>query len=168
MTAGAVGRRQNPPSAAHSVSTMSPSTFPATDASARSPSRGGRSHRKVGGWEPVAPPPPTSSGGQLSGVRLSATRRCPSCWAPREGGPSAGPLGQGELLVASSSPHSCRVRPSAATAMMTLQWHGEAMTRTTPTCHSSPPPHWQCRRSTTAPATGLHRRRRHAPPPSAS
>jgi hypothetical protein len=166
MTTGAAGRRQNPPSAVRSVSTTSLSTFPATDASARSLSRGGQSHRKVGGWDLVAPP--TSSGCQLGGALLSATRRCPSCWAPREGGPSSGPLGQGELLVASSSPQSCRVRPSTATAMMTLQWHGEAMTRTTPTCRSSPPPHWQRCRSTTAPVTGLHWRRRHAPPPFAS
>jgi hypothetical protein len=38
------------------------------------------------------------------------------------------------------------------------------MTRTTPTCLSSLPPCWQRRRSTTAPATDLHQRRRHAPP----
>jgi hypothetical protein len=64
---------------------------------------------------------------------------------------SASPLGQGELLVASSSPHSCRARPSAATVMMTLRWRGEATTRMTPTCRSSPLPRWVRRRSTTAP-----------------
>jgi hypothetical protein len=36
--------------------------------------------------------------------------------------------------------------------------------RMTPTCRSSPPPRWLCRRSTTAPAMDLHCRRRHAPP----
>jgi hypothetical protein len=54
-------------------------------------------------------------------------------------GPSTGPLGQGELLVASSSPHSCRARPSVAAAMTTLLWRGEATTRMTLTSRSSPP-----------------------------
>jgi hypothetical protein len=35
--------------------------------------------------------------------------------------------------------------------------------RTTPTCRSSQPPCWRCRRSTTAPAMGLHQRRLRAP-----
>jgi hypothetical protein len=105
-------------------------------------------------------------GGQLGVVWLSATWRHPSCWAPREGGPSAGPLGQGELPVASSSAPSCQAWSSAVAAMMTLQWRMEATTRTTPTCRSSPLPRWQRRRCTTAPVTGLHRRRRHTPPPS--
>jgi hypothetical protein len=54
-------------------------------------SRGGRSHRKAGRRTPVAPP--IFSGGWLGGVRISATRRRPSRWVPREVGPSAGPLG---------------------------------------------------------------------------
>jgi hypothetical protein len=54
--------------------------------------------------------------------------------APRGGGWSASPLGQGEPLDVSSSPHSYRMRPSAAAAKMTLTWCREAMTRTTPTC----------------------------------
>jgi hypothetical protein len=166
MTAGVAGRRQTPPPATRSVSTSSPLTSPATSASAGNPSRDGRSSRKVGGRAPDAPP--TASGGQLGGARLSATRRRPSCWAPREGGPCAGPLGQGEMLVTSLSPHSCCARPSAAAVMMTLQWRGEATMRTTPTCHSSLPQCWQHHLSMTAPAMGLHRRRRHAPPPSAS
>jgi hypothetical protein len=52
--------------------------------------------------------------------------------------------------------------------MTTLRCRGEATTRTTPTCRSRQPPRWRRRRSLTAPATGLHRRRRHTPPPSAS
>jgi hypothetical protein len=56
MTTGAAERRQIPPFAARSVSTLSLSTSPATSAFTRSPSRGGRSHRKVGGWELIAPP----------------------------------------------------------------------------------------------------------------
>jgi hypothetical protein len=78
------------------------STLPATGASVGNPSRGGQSHRKAGGRSPDAPP--TASGGQLGGARLSTTRRRPSCWVPREGEPSAGPLGQGVLLVTRSSP----------------------------------------------------------------
>jgi hypothetical protein len=61
MTVGAVGRRWNPPPAARSMSTLSPSTSPVTDASAASPSRGGRNRRKVGGRGLVTPP--TASGG---------------------------------------------------------------------------------------------------------
>jgi hypothetical protein len=76
---------------------------------------------------------------------------------------SAGPHRQGESLVASSSPHSCRAQPSVAVKMMTLMWRGEATTRTTPTCRSSPPPRWVHRRSTTAPATDLHWGRCRAP-----
>jgi hypothetical protein len=72
-------------------------------------------------------------------MRLSVPRRRPSCWAPCDGGSSAGPHGQGELLVASSSPHSCRALPSAAATMTTLVWCGEGMTRTTPTSRSNPP-----------------------------
>jgi hypothetical protein len=166
MTAGTAGRRQNPSHVAHSMSTSSPSTLPVTDASAGNPSRGGQFRQKVGGREPVAPP--IASGGQLGGVRLSAPRRCSSCWAPREGGLSAGPHGQGGLLVARSSPHSCRARPSVAAAMKTLLWCGEATTRTTPTSRSSSPLRWVRRRSMTAPTIDLHRRIRHAPPPSAS
>jgi hypothetical protein len=166
MTVGAAGRRQNPPPAVRSASTLSPSTLPATDASAGSPSRGGRNCRKVGGRELVTPP--TASGGQLGGARLSATWRCKSCWAPCEDGSSADPLGQGELLDASSSPLSYHARSYAAVAMMTLLWRGEVTTRTTPTCRSSPPPCWVRRCSTTAPTTDLHWRRHHAPPPSTS
>jgi hypothetical protein len=66
------------------------------------------------------------------------------------------------MLVASSSPISCHAQPSAAAVMMTLQWRGEATTKTTPTCRSSPPPRWRRHRSTMAPAMGLHQRRRHA------
>jgi hypothetical protein len=84
-------------------------------------------------------------------------------WALHEGGPTAGPLGQGELLVANSSPHSYRARRPADAAMMTLRQRGEATMKTTPTCRSSPPPRWQRRRSTTALATGLHRRRHTLP-----
>jgi hypothetical protein len=82
---------------------------------------------------------------------------------PRKDGPSAGPFGQGELLVASSSPLSCRAQLSAATAIMTLRPRGEATMRTTPTSRSSRPLRWRRCRSTTALATGLHRRRRHTP-----
>jgi hypothetical protein len=146
MTAGTAGRRWNPPPASRSASTPSPSTSPATDASVRSPSRGSRNHRRVGERESVAPP--TTLGGRLGRARLSATRRRPSRWAPCEGGPSAGPLRWGELLVASSSPHSCRAQPSAVAAIMTLLWRGEATTRTTPTCHSNQPPRWLRHRST--------------------
>jgi hypothetical protein len=56
--------------------------FPRDRRRYRESESGGWSHRKVGRWEPVAPP--TSSGGQLGGARLFATRRRPSCWAPRE------------------------------------------------------------------------------------
>jgi hypothetical protein len=99
---------------------------------------GDRNRRRVGRLEPDAPP--TASEGWLGGAGLSATWRHPSRLVPREGGPSAGPLGRGELLVASSSPHYCHARPSAASTMMTLPWRGETTTRTAPTCHSCPPP----------------------------
>jgi hypothetical protein len=122
MTVGVAEQRQNPPPAAHLAPTPSLSTSPATGASAGSPSRGGRSRQRVGGQEPVAPP--TASEGLPGEAGLSTTRRRPSRWAPREGGPSAGPLGRGELLVTSSNPHSCRARPSAVAAMMTLRWRG--------------------------------------------
>jgi hypothetical protein len=62
-----------------------------------------------------------ASEGQLGGARLSATRRRPSGWAPRECEPFAGPLEQDELLIASLSPHSCRMWPSAAAVMTTLR-----------------------------------------------
>jgi hypothetical protein len=166
MTAGARGRRRHPPLAARSASMPSLSTSPATGASAGSPSRGGRNCRRVSGLDPVAPP--TASEGRLGEVGLSATRGRPSRWAPRKGRLPAGPLRRGELLVASSSPHSCCVQSSVAAATMTLLWRGEATTRTTLICCSNPPPCWLCHRSTTAPTTDLHWRRRDAPPPSAS
>jgi hypothetical protein len=165
MTAGAA-RRRNPLPAVRSASTPSLTTAPAIDASVGSPSQGGRSRRKAVGRRPAAPP--IFSRGRLGGVRISMTRGCPSRWAPHEGGSSAGPVGQGELLFASSRPQSCRVWPPAAVAMMTLRCRGEAMMRTTPTCRSSRLLRWQRRRSTSAQATGLHWRRRQAPPPSAS
>jgi hypothetical protein len=151
MTVGAMGRHRNSPSAARSMPMPSLLTSPATSASAGSPSRGGRNCRRGGGLEPVAPP--TASEGWLGGAGLSATRGRPSRWAPHEDGPPAGPLGWGELLVSSLSPHSCCARPSVAATTMTLLWRGEATTRTTPPCRSNPPPRWPRCRSTTAPAT---------------
>jgi hypothetical protein len=134
---------------------------PVFDTSARSPSQGGLSHRKVGGRKPAAPS--IFSGGRLGKVRFSATRRFPTRRTPHEDGPSASPLGQGELLVVSSNPHSYHAWPFAAIATTTLRCRGEVTARTTLTCRSSQLPHWQRRRSTTAQATGLHRRRCQAP-----
>jgi hypothetical protein len=166
MTAGAAGWHRNPPPVACSASTLSLSTSPTTSASAGSPSRGGRNHGRASILEPATPPTASESLPNEAGV--SATRGRPSRWAPREGEPPAGPLGRGELLVASSSPHSCHVRPSICATTMTLLWHREATTRTTSTCRSNPPPRYPRRHSTTAPATDLHWRRRRAPPPSTS
>jgi hypothetical protein len=70
------GRRQTPPPAVRSASMPSPTTFPATGASARSLSRGGRSHRKARGRKP-ATPPTFSWGRRLAGcgsLRLRCTR----------------------------------------------------------------------------------------------
>jgi hypothetical protein len=77
--------------------------------------------------------PLTFLGGRLGGVRFSVTQRRPSRWAPHEDGSSAGPLGQGELLGASSSPQTCCTRSPAAGAMTILRCRGEVTTRTTPT-----------------------------------
>jgi hypothetical protein len=92
MTAGATGRRQNPPPAARSASTLSLSTSLATGASAGSPSQGGRSCRRVGGQEPVAPPtasegPPGKAGPlRLGGTRpMGATRGRTVRWPSRAG-----------------------------------------------------------------------------------
>jgi hypothetical protein len=75
MTIGAAARHWNPPPAACSASTPSPSNSPTTDASAGSPSRGGRNHRRVGRREPIAPP--TTSRVSLAGrgsMRLGGAR----------------------------------------------------------------------------------------------
>jgi hypothetical protein len=76
--------------------------------------------------------------------------------------------GGGSHLARALSPLSFRAQSPTAGATATLQCHGEATTRTTPTCCSSRPPHWRHFRSTTARATGPHRSRRQAPPPSTS
>jgi hypothetical protein len=166
MTEDAAGRRQNPPPAARSALTPSLSTSPATGASAGSLSWGGQSHRRVGRLEPAAPP--TASEGQPDEASLSVTRGRPSHWAPHGGVPPAGPLGRGELLITSSSPHSSYMWLSVAAATTILLWRGEATTRMTLTCRSNPPPCWPRRRSTTTLAMDLHWRRRHAPRPSTS
>jgi hypothetical protein len=153
-------------SAVRSASTPSPTTFPAIGTSAGNRSRGGRSHRKAGERTPAAPP--TFSEGRLGRAWISATRRRPSRRAPHEGRPSAGPLGRGEPPDASSIPRSCHAWSLAAIGTTTLLHCEEATMRTTLTCRSSQPPHWQHRHSTTARATGLHRRRCRAPSPSAS
>jgi hypothetical protein len=166
MTADAAGQRLASPPAERSVLTPSPTTSPRS-----APLQG----VGVGTVEAIVKLASErqlllrpSRGGRLGGVRISATRGRPSRWAPCEGKPSAGPLRQGELLDVSSSPPSCRARTLAAVATMTLLRRGEAMTTATPTCRSSRPPCWRHRHSTTAQATGLHRRRFQAPPPSAS
>jgi hypothetical protein len=166
MTEGVTGRHWNLPPAARSTSTPSLSTSPATGASIGSPSRGGWSLQRVGGLESAAPS--TASVGRPDEAGLSAPRERPSHRAPRGGGPPAGLLGRGELLIASSSPHSSRVRLSVAVVMMILLWHGEATTWMTPTCHSNPLPCWPCHCSMTALAVDLRWRSRRAPPPSAS
>jgi hypothetical protein len=51
--------------------------------------------------------------------------------APHEGEPSTGPLRQGELLGAISSPQSCHARSPVAGTTMILRRRGEATTRTT-------------------------------------
>jgi hypothetical protein len=94
MTGDATGRRQNSPPAARSVSTPSLSTSPTTDASTRSPRRGGRSHQRGGGMESAAPP--TASAG-LSALQGRSARR-----APCEDESPADPLGQSEPSIASS------------------------------------------------------------------
>jgi hypothetical protein len=166
MIAYTMGRRLAPPPAVRSASTPSPTSSPTIDASIGSQSRGGRSHRRAGGLTPVAPP--TFSEDRLGGVRISAAQRRASCREPHEGGPSASLLGRGKALDVSSSPRSCRARSPATGAKMTLQSREEAMARMTLTCCSSRPPHWRHLRSKAARATGLHQRRRQAPPPSAS
>jgi hypothetical protein len=166
MTERAAGQRRNLPPAARSASTPSLSTSPVIGASAGSPSRGGRSRRRDGVLELDAPP--TASEGRPDEAGLSAPRGHPSRWPPRGGGPPTGPLGWGELRIASSTLHSSRTWLSMAAATMILWWRGEAVTRTTPTCRSNPPPRWPRRRSTMASAMDLRWRRRHTPLPSAS
>jgi hypothetical protein len=84
---------------------------------------------------------PDNVGGQLGGARHSATRWRLARWAPCESGPTAGPLGQDELLVASSTPLSCCAWLFVAAAMTTLWTCREATTSMTPTSRSSQPPH---------------------------
>jgi hypothetical protein len=165
MTEGAAGRRRNRPPAVRSVLAPSSSTSPTTGASAGSLRRGGRSHRRVGELEPVVPP--TASEGRPDETGLSMTRGRLSRWVPHDG-PPAGPLGLGQLLTGSSSPHSYRAWLSVAAATMILPCRGEATTRTTSTCHCNPPSRWPHRLSTTAPMMDLRYRRPCAPPPSAS
>jgi hypothetical protein len=94
-----------------STSTPSLSTSPAIDASLRSQSRGGRNHRRVGGWESGAPPTASGGGGGSAwqGVALCDSE-APFRLGVTRGGPSTGPHRQGELLAVSLSPHSCRAR----------------------------------------------------------
>jgi hypothetical protein len=160
------GQRLAPPPVARSASTPSLTTVPATGASARSWSRGGQSHRRAGRQTLAAPL--TFSEDRFGGARISAARRRPSRWAPREGGPPAGPLGRGEPPDASSGPRSCRARPPAAGATMTSRRREEETTRTTLICCSSQPRHWRHLHSTTAWAMSPHWRRHQAPPLSTS
>jgi hypothetical protein len=164
MTEGASGRRRNPPPAACSALTPSPSTSPTTDASAGTLSWVVRTIEKLidGSWPPLRPP---QGGSAWRGttfcdsevpVLLGTTRGRTIRWSSRAG------------RAASSSPLSCRALSSAAAVMTTLLWRGEVMTRTTPTCRSSPPQRWVRRHSTTAPVMDHHWRRRHTPLPSAS
>jgi hypothetical protein len=166
MTGGATRRCRNPAPTAHSALVLSLSTSPATDASAKSLRRGGRSHQRGGGMESSSPP--TTSAGRPDEAVLPALQWRSAHRAPRGDGPPAGPLRRGEPLIANSNPRSSRARLSAAAVTMSLLLRGEATTWTTPTCRSSPPPCWPHRRSTTAPAMDLRRRRHHAPPPFAS
>jgi hypothetical protein len=166
MTGGVAGRCRNPPFAVRSVSTSSLSTSAATDASAKSPSWGGRSHHRGGGME--SPAPPTVSAGRLGGAGLSALKRRSDHRAPCRGGPPADPLGRDEPPDASSIPRSSRAWRAPATATMSPQPCGEATAWTTLTCRSSPSPCWPRHRSTTAPAMGLRWRRHCAPLPFAA
>jgi hypothetical protein len=166
MTEGVTGRRRNLPPVARLVSTPSLSTTPATSASAGSPSRAVGTVEELASRSRSFLRPPQRVGLTRRGsLRLRGARH-----AGRHArvGPPAGPLGRGELLTASSSPHSYRKRLSVATATMILLWYGDATMTTTPTCHSNPLPCWPCRRSTTALAMDPRWRRCCAPQPSAS
>jgi hypothetical protein len=147
MTEGATGRHQNLPPAARSASTRSLSISPATDTSASSLSRGGRSRRRGGKVE--SPAPPTASAGRLGRVGPSALQKRSNRRAPCEDGPPADPLGRDEPPIASSSSRSSHARQALAAVTMSLRPCGEVTTWTTPTCRSSPPPRWAHRHSTT-------------------
>jgi hypothetical protein len=166
MTANVVGQCLASPPVVRSASTPSSTTSPVIGASAGSRSQGGRSHHRAGRRTSAAPP--TFLEGRLGGARISTARRCPSCWAPHEDGPSAGPLGRGEPHDASSSSRSCCAPSPATGTMTTLQRRKEATMRTTPTCCSSRPPRWRHLRTTTDQAMGLRWKRHQAPPPSAT
>jgi hypothetical protein len=166
MIEGAAGRSRNPPPATRSASVPILSTSPATDASTRGPSRGGRSHRR--GGEVESPAPPTASAGRLRGVGLSALQRRSNHQVPCEGGPPADLLGRDKPPIASSSPHSSHAQRAPTAATMSPRPCGEATAWTTPTCRSNPSLCWAHHHSTTALAMGLHWRRSYAPPPSSA
>jgi hypothetical protein len=70
--------------------------------------------------------PPTASMGQPDEAGLSAPQGRSDRRAPHGDGPHAGPLGQGEPLIVSSSPRSSRARLSTVAPMMLLLLRGEA------------------------------------------
>jgi hypothetical protein len=72
--------------------------------------------------------PPTASVGRPDEAGLFAPQGHPAHQAPRGDGPPSGPLGRGELPIASSSPRSSRARLSAVAATMLLLLRREATT----------------------------------------
>jgi hypothetical protein len=155
-----------PPPAVHSVSTPSPTTSPTTGASTGSQSRGGLIRHRASVRMPAAPL--TFLEDRLDAAQVSVARKRLLHWAPHGSVPTAGPLKRGEPPGVSSSPLSCRTPSPVADTKTTLQCRGAVMTKTNPTRCSSRLPRWQHLHSTTARATGPHRRRHVAPPPSAS
>jgi hypothetical protein len=113
-------QRWKPPAATCSTSTSGLPTSPATGASARNLRRGGQNRRRGGGMELATPP--TASVGQPDEAGPSAPHRRPDRRAPRGDGPPAGPLGRGELRIASLSLRSSRARLTVAAVTMLLLW----------------------------------------------